>query len=112
MKLFVYGKLQSTKSRGWLIPFSKNKQHTLRGYKMYLLPTGSAATIVGDKHSYVKGEIREVKRAVKFIDKLLLFILDLSEGTFWDVYERVKINDMWVYLYKKSVITGLIIHRW
>ena len=112
MKFFVYGKLKSTKSKDWLIPFSKNKQQTLYGYKMYLLPKGTAGLVVGNKYDYVKGEIRETRWTNKFLDKLLLFILDLNEGVFLDLYERVKVKDMWIYLYKESTITGLIIHRW
>jgi gamma-glutamylcyclotransferase (GGCT)/AIG2-like uncharacterized protein YtfP len=82
MKLFVYGKLQSTKTKSWLLPFSKNKKHTLFGYRLYLFPKGTAGLVPGDKHDYVKGEIREVKWAAGLFGKLLLFILDLNEGTF------------------------------
>ena len=113
MKLFVYGKLQSTKMKGWMIPFSKTKKHTLYGYRLYLLPKGTAGLVVGDKNDYVKGEIRETKWTNKFLDKLLLFILDLNEGSFWHVYKRVKVKDMWLYLYVvKGHFKGLKIHRW
>jgi gamma-glutamylcyclotransferase (GGCT)/AIG2-like uncharacterized protein YtfP len=113
MKLFVYGKLQSTKSKNWLLPFSKNKKHRLYGYRLYLLPKGTAGLVVGDKNDYVKGEIREVKWATGLLGKLLLFILDLNEGTFCNTYKRVKVKDMWVYLYVvKGSFKGIKIHKW
>lgn len=113
MKLFVYGKLQSTKTKGWLLPFSKTRKHRLYGHRLYLLPKGTAGLVVGDKNDYVQGEIREVKWATGFFGKLLLFILDLNEGTFWNIYERVKIKDMWVYLYiVRGDFEGIKIHKW
>lgn len=113
MKLFVYGKLQSTKTKSWLLPFSKNKKHTLFGYRLYLLPKGTAGLVPGDKNDYVQGEIREVKWAIWPFSKLLLFILDLNEGTFCGIYKRVKIRDMWLYLYEvRGGFEGIEIHKW
>jgi gamma-glutamylcyclotransferase (GGCT)/AIG2-like uncharacterized protein YtfP len=113
MKLFVYGKLQSKKSKGWLLPFSKNKKYRLYGYSLYLLPKGTAGLVLGDKNDYVQGEIREIKWAIWPFSKLLLFLLDLNEGTFWGVYKRTKIKDMWVYLYVvRGNFSGLKIHKW
>ena len=113
MKIFVYGKLLSTKTKSWLLPFSKTKKYRLYGHRLYLLPKGTAGLVVGDKNDYVTGEIREMKWAIGPFGKLLLFILDLNEGTFWNVYKRTKIKDMWLYLYVvKGNFSGLKIHRW
>ena len=113
MKLFVYGKLQSTKTKKWLLPFSKTKKHRLYGYRLYLLPKGTAGLVPGDKNDYVKGEIREIKWLNNFFGKLLLFVLDLNEGTFWNVYKRVKVKDMWIYLYiVRGDFKGIKIKKW
>lgn len=113
MKLFVYGKLQSTKTKSWLLPFSKTKKYRLHGYRLYLLPKGTAGLVVGNRNDYAHGEIREVKWATGLLGKLLLFILDLNEGTFFNIYKRVKIGDMWVYLYVvKGNFEGIEIQKW
>ena len=113
MKLFVYGKLQSTKTKGWLLPFSKTRKHKLYGHRLYLLPKGTAGLVVGDKDDYAEGEIREIKWATGLLGKLLLFILDLNEGTFLNIYKRVKVKDTWVYLYLvKGNFKGIEIQKW
>lgn len=121
MKLFVYGKLKTNQSKAWMIPFSKNRPYTLRNFEMFLRPEGTAGMKHGHSHDFVIGEIREVKWAVWPLNKLLLWLLDLNEGTFINIYKRILIrqnwqsphNDyLWTYLFKPPTKGYNVIHKW
>lgn len=113
MKFFVYGKLKSMCSKSRYLPFAKTKEYELHGYKMYLRPEWTVGIVhTGDWKDCLKGEIREVKWAIGPLGWLLLLFLDLNEGTFWNVYKRVKVNDCWTYVYKRPVDGYQQIYNW
>jgi hypothetical protein len=121
MKLFVYGKLKSNQSKAWMIPFSKNRPYTLYNFKMFLRPEGTAGMKRGQPDDFVTGEIREVRWAIWPLNKLLLWFLDLNEGTFRNIYKRILIrqrqqpfhNDyLWAYLFERSTKRYYIIRKW
>jgi hypothetical protein len=112
MKFFVYGKLKENGPKGWMIPFAISTPYVFLNYRMYLRPEGTAAMVEskGEK-DYVVGEIREVRFVWPF-NKLLLWFLDLNEGVRRGFYKRVKIDDMWTYLYERPVEGYKTIREW
>lgn len=121
LRLFVYGKLKSDQSKSWMIPFSKSTPHTLRHFKMFMRPEGTAGMKRGSINNYVIGEIREVRWAIWPLDKLLLWFLDLNEGTSFNVYKRIKMYKyyklscdtlLWTYLFERSTKGYSIIKKW
>lgn len=126
MKFFTYGMLKSDQPKSWMIPFATSKSYILYGYKMYMRKDSKAGMKIGDIGDYVVGEIREVKWAKWPLSWLLLWFLDVNEGTPWGVYKRIKIIDcltagllvvgkpvhMWTYLYEKSTEGCPVINLW
>ncbi len=114
MKFFVYGKLKSDQPKAWMIPLAKSRSYTLYGYKLYLRPEGTAGMKVGKPTDHVVGEVREVKWAIWPLNKILLWFLDLNEGTSKGIYKRVKINGygLWTYLYTKTTYRCKVITAW
>lgn len=113
MKFFVYGKLKEGNSKGWMIPFAVSTPYAFLNYRMYLRPEGTAAMVVGErKKDYVIGEIREVRWTIWPLNKLLLWFLDLNEGTRRGFYKRVRVQDMWTYLFEKPVRGCKTIREW
>ena len=112
LAFFVYGKLKSNQSKSWMIPFAKTKSHTFHGLKMYQRLNGCAGAKIGDLDDYIIGEFKEIKWSIFPFDKLLLWFLDLNEGTFKNIYKRVLINDIWVYIYQESIKDCKLITEW
>lgn len=119
MKFFAYGMLKSNQPKSWMVPFSKSTSYTLYGYKMYMRKNNKAGMKIGKPGDYVVGEIREVSWAIWPLSWLLLWFLDMNEGTPWGVYKRIKVDrvlvgqkGMWTYLYEKSTKGCSVINSW
>jgi len=124
MRFFVYGMLKSNQPKAWMIPFSISKPYVLKNFKMYLRPNGTAGMIQGTVNDQVIGEIREVKWDKlpiigKPLSKLLLYLLDLNEGTDIGIYKRAKISrrsaepyNMWTYIFNGPTDTYKVIEKW
>lgn len=122
MRFFVYGKLKSDQTKAWMIPFSKTKPYILYGFKMYMRPEGTAGMKRGHFNDFVIGEVRETKWTVWPLNKLLLWFLDLNEGTSIGFYKRILVTKnssiieksfhMWTYLFKRSTEGCKVIKEW
>ena len=119
MKFFVYGKLKSDQVKSHLIPFSRSYPYVLYGYRMFLRHTGTAGMRkCPNPKSYVIGEMRETSWTEwpiigRLLKMLLLFVLDMNEGTYWGVYERVNVgHNAQTYVYKGDLRGCPTIVKW
>lgn len=110
-KIFVYGKLKDGNTKSWYIPKPDTVKHKLYGHKMHLRSSGAAGATKGSQLDYINGEIKTLRWP-----RLQKLLLDLNEGVFWGVYRREKIkierDNVWIYLYNRSVKKCKVITRW
>ena len=100
------------KSRIRMMPFAISTPYVLINHKMYLRSEGTAGIVATeDSNDFVIGEIRETRLRWPF-NKILLWLLDLNEGTRKGFYKRVKVDDMWTYLYEKPIEGCKVIREW
>ena len=124
MKIFVYGKLMSGNSKAHLLPFVKNrKPFRLFGYKMYSRKNirgkhhGTAGIKKATANYFVDGELITIEAPGSQIlrmlrEWLILFRLDINEGTFLNVYKRVRNYGFYFYTYEKSTKGCPVITNW
>lgn len=124
MKIFVYGKLMYGNSKAHLMPFVKNrKPFRLFGYKMYSRKNargkhyGTAGIKEAGPNDFVDGELVTIEAPGSQLLKtlrewLILFRLDINEGTFLNVYKRVKKDGIYFYTYERSTKGCPVITNW
>jgi gamma-glutamylcyclotransferase (GGCT)/AIG2-like uncharacterized protein YtfP len=106
-KFIFYGKLKSNEILNFIIPKKNSTKQNikLKGFKMYSLKN-SVGVIKTNKKDIIECELWTLNIS-KLRLKLLLFILDLIEGTHIKKYKRIPITysceKAWIYIYNKKI---------